>query len=93
MARQPESSDDSSLSASDYERIGRDIETVVARGHRNVKRFVLFNFLRGVATGVGAIVGATLVVTFILWLLSILGEIPFIGDVFEILRNSITENP
>ena len=92
MVNKPDSQEANSLSPSDYERIGRDIETVVAQGHRNIKRFLFANFLRGIATGVGAIVGATLVLTLILWLLAILGEIPFIGDVFEIIRNSITEN-
>jgi hypothetical protein len=92
MVKQSDSSEANSLSSSDYERIGRDIETVVAQGHLNIKRFIFANFLRGVATGVGAIVGAALVVTFILWLLTILGEIPFIGDVFETIRNSITKN-
>lgn len=92
MANKLDSQEANSLSSSDYERIGRDIETVVAQGHRHIKRFLFANFLRGIATGVGAIVGATLVLTLILWLLAILGEIPFIGDVFEIIRNSITEN-
>ncbi len=81
------------LSPSEYERIGRDIEIVVAQGLTNTKRLLFTSFLKGAATGVGAILGATFIITILLWTLSVLGGIPFVGDIFEGIRESIEANP
>ena len=38
------------------------------------------NFLGGLAWGLGSVIGATLVVTLLVWILSSLNFIPFIGN-------------
>lgn len=40
-------------------------------------------FLIGLASGIGGVIGATLVILFLSYLVSKLGWVPFIGDVLE----------
>ena len=79
----------SELEASDYEKIGRSIETVVISGHYSKKRLFIFNVLRGLFFGFGSAVGATVVVVIIVWLLNIFSEIPLIGDLFQSAQDTV----
>lgn len=47
------------------------------------------NLLRGIAFGFGTVIGGTLFVALLLWLLPIFNEIPFIGDFVDLIRRSI----
>lgn len=77
----------------DYEKLGKAVEKVLIKDHvniiRNWKRFVLVNFSRGLLIGLGSIIGATLIFAILLWILSLFGELPFVGDIFESIRGTI----
>jgi len=77
------------LSSADYEKIGRSIESVVIHGHYSTKRLFIFNTLRGVFFGLGSVLGATIVVLILVWLVNIFGDVPFIGDFFQSAENTI----
>jgi hypothetical protein len=50
----------------------------------------LVNFVRGIFFGVGSVLGATLVVALIVWLLSLLADIPGgIGDFIEYIVDTV----
>lgn len=53
---------------------------------RNIYRV---NFFRGVFFGLGSVLGATVVVAFIVWLLSFLVGLPGIGNTIEQAQKSI----
>lgn len=48
-------------------------------------------FLKGVLSGVGGVVGATVVIALLLWVLSLLGDIPFIGDLSDSVEKTIEQ--
>ena len=77
------------LSAADYEKIGRSIESVVIHGHYSTKRLFVFNILRGMFFGLGSVIGATIVVLILVWLVNVFGDVPFIGDFFQSAENTI----
>ena len=85
------SKSDESLSPKDYERIGRDIEFLYQSGHRNHWRLFKLGVVRGIGTGVGSAIGATLIIGLVLWLLSLLDSVPFIGEIVEKARMTIEE--
>lgn len=47
------------------------------------------NFIRGIVFGFGSVIGGTLMIALLLWFLSFLNEIPFIGTFTEKAQNSI----
>lgn len=58
----------------------------------NSSRATVFwiNFVRGIFFGVGSVLGATLVVALIVWLLSLLADIPGgFGDFIEYIVNTV----
>ena len=50
------------------------------RIHNNMARLLAFNFARGLAVGLGTVVGATVFLSVIVWSLSQIEFLPIIGD-------------
>lgn len=76
----------------DYERIGRIIESVLLHGYADRKRLLWMTFFKGIVYGVGTVIGATILIGILLWILSALDTIPLVGPIFESIEQSI-ESP
>jgi len=50
------------------------------RIHNNMARLLAFNFARGLAMGLGTVLGATVFLSVIVWSLSQIEFLPIIGD-------------
>ena len=60
--------------------------------HKSRKQVYLMNFMRGVFFGVGSIAGGTIVVAILLWLLSLLVDIPGgVGDFIQYIVNTVNQ--
>lgn len=77
------------LTTKDYERLGRTLESIFEGGYVNPWRVYRINMLRGVFFGFGSVIGGTIIITVLLWLLSAFTEFPIIGDIAETFRSSI----
>ncbi len=71
----------------DLERFGRLIADVYETGYVSRGRIYRMSFLKGLMAGFGGVVGATIVVGLLVWVLSLLDAIPYIDD----LRNAIEQ--
>jgi hypothetical protein len=70
----------------------KNIEHFYEAGFAKRKQILLFAFLKGVATGFGVFIGGTIVVGLLLWILSGLNQVPFVGDISDAAENSITKD-
>ncbi|MEO6109871.1 MAG: DUF5665 domain-containing protein [Candidatus Saccharimonadales bacterium] len=60
--------------------------------HSSRRQVYWFNFWRGIFFGIGSIVGGTLVVALILWLLNLLVDIPGgVGDFVQYIVNTVQQ--
>ena len=72
-------------------------ELTLLRRHRmfvlyqSVSRVLLFRFASGMAVGLGTVIGATVLLSIILWLLSQVELIPIIGDWAAEITRAISE--
>lgn len=58
--------------------------------HRSRKEVYAMNFFRGIFFGVGSLLGGTLVVALIVWMLSLLADIPGgIGEFIQYIVNVV----
>lgn len=76
----------------DNERGAREdlIENLFYDFHRSRKQVYWMNFVRGIFFGVGSILGGTLIVALVLWLLSLLVDLPGgVGDFVEYIVNLV----
>lgn len=77
------------LTIKEYEQLGRQIEALYESV--NPKKVSLYKaaFLKGILGGVGGVIGATVVVALLLWLLSLFGSLPIIGGFMDTVQNTI----
>lgn len=85
----------SSPTPEDYERLGRAIESALIDDYidllGNTRRQVRGAFVRGIFTGLGTVIGATLVVAFVVWVLHLLGGLPVVGEYLRGASETITK--
>lgn len=72
-----------------HDDIAKALEILFATDYINKKKLYVSNFLRGMAFSAGGIIGATLVIGILIWILSIFDNIPIIGPLFESTRQTI----
>lgn len=75
--------------AGEYEQMGRDLEALYFNINPNKSTFYKAAFLRGILGGVGGVIGATVVIALLLWLLSFFNNVPLVGDFVEAIRRTI----
>lgn len=76
-------------STKDYEKIGKSLERMFEGGYMSHWRVYRINFVRGLFFGLGTFLGGTVIVAFLLWFLSLFGEIPFIDGFVQTVRDSV----
>ena len=83
-----------SLSPGDYEKIGRDLEGLLVKNYidalHSTPRQIWHSFMRGVFAGLGGVIGATVGVALLLYLLQHFGaHLPLVGHYLKELSNTI----
>ena len=73
----------------DYEKLGKQVAALY--DHLNPDRRGLYRtaFLKGLVTGLGGVIGATIVVAVLAWILTLAGHIPFLGPLSDDVRQTI----
>jgi len=84
----------SNLSAKDkrlYD-LGEQLDLFIETGYYKKHKMFMFSFLQGIARGVGAVVGATIVIALVIWILSLFSQIPFLGNFTDKIQHSIEQS-
>jgi len=76
-------------SGKEYEQMGRELEALYWSVHPNRGTFYRAAFLKGVLSGVGGVIGATVVIALLLWLLSLFDSVPLIGGFVDTIKHTI----
>ena len=75
-----------------HDEIAKALEILFASDYINKKKLYINNFLRGMAFSAGGIIGATLVIGLLIWILSLFDSAPVIGPLFENTRETIQQS-
>jgi predicted benzoate:H+ symporter BenE len=79
------------VTSEDYEALGRQIEAMYEAVNPDRKAVYRTALIKGIFTGVGGVIGATIVVALLLWVLSLFSELPLIGDISESVQTTIEQ--
>ena len=66
-------------------------DLLIRAEHIDKKSFYFQSFLRGIVTGAGGILGATVLIAVLLWVLSLFDTVPLIGPLLENTRSTIEQ--
>lgn len=72
-----------------YEELGRIVASVYETGYLDAAKSYKQSFLKGLFQGFGGVLGATILVAVLIWILSLFSELPFIGRVTEQVQDTI----
>ena len=62
--------------------------------HKSRKEVYFMNFIRGIFFGVGSVLGGTIVIALVVWLLSLLTDIPGgVGDFIQYIVDVVKAEP
>lgn len=73
----------------EYEQMGRELEALYWSVHPNRGTFYRAAFLKGVLSGVGGVIGATVIIALLIWLLSLFDSVPLIGGFVDSIKHTI----
>lgn len=86
---------DKTEAAAELQKIRDALETINShkfiRALNSAPRMIFFQFLRGIAFGLGSVIGATIVVSFLVYLLSQIEFIPIIGEWTQMILEEIQQ--
>lgn len=79
---------------SDNERGAREslIEDLFYDFHRSRKQVYWMNFVRGIFFGLGSVLGGTVLIALVVWLLSFAVDWPWVGDTVEQVQDSLQQD-
>ena len=77
------------LTVKDYEKLGRELESLYQAGVPSRRVFYRTAFIKGILTGMGGVLGATVGIALLLWILSLFNTVPFIVPITESIRSTV----
>jgi uncharacterized membrane protein YfcA len=75
-----------------YEELGRAVAAFYENGYLNKKKALKMSFLKGLMSGLGGVIGATIIVAILVWILSLVVDAPLIGDYAKDIKDTIKVN-
>jgi hypothetical protein len=75
-----------------HDEVAKALEILFATDYIDKKKLYVSNFLRGMAFSAGGVIGATLVIGIVLWILSLFDQVPLVGPLFESTRETIEQS-
>lgn len=69
--------------------VGKQLNMFVETGYYKKRKMFFFSFLQGIARGIGTVVGATIVIALLIWILSLFSQVPFIGNFTDKVQSTI----
>jgi hypothetical protein len=77
----------------DQQKLGAMIESMYDAVNPNRTLLYRTAFLKGLISGLGGIVGATVGIAVLIWLLSLFGQIPLIGHFVDSVKHTLQTRP
>ncbi len=77
------------LSQKDRQDVARALEILFATDYISRRKLYLENFIRGITFSIGTVVGATIGIALLLWILSLFKTVPLIGPLVRHAQQTI----
>lgn len=65
------------------------IENIYLTGYIDKNQMYKMSFIKGLVTGFGGVLGATIVVALLIWVLSLFNRVPLIGPITKQIKETV----
>lgn len=72
--------------------VRRALEVLFATDYLDKKKLYLENFIRGIFFAAGGVIGATVLIGLLIWVLSVFDQVPLIGPFIDNTKQSIEQS-
>jgi uncharacterized membrane protein YfcA len=73
----------------EQQKLGAMIESMYDAINPDRKSLYRTAFIKGMLSGVGGVIGATIIIALLLWLLSLFAQVPILGHFVESVRRTL----
>lgn len=78
-------------SKKEYEELGRIVANIYESGYADKATTYKMSFIKGLLAGFGGVIGATIVIALLLWVLTWFKNVPLVGRFSERTRETIQQ--
>ncbi len=71
------------------EQLGQMMRSIYESGYIDRNTMYKMSFLKGVVAGLGSVIGATIVIGLLVWILSLFDHTPVVGPLFDNVQETI----
>lgn len=75
----------------DPKQLGQMIQNIYETGYLDRNTAYKMSFIKGVLSGLGGVIGATLVLALLIWLLSLFANAPLVGRLVKNVNHTINQ--
>ena len=86
MTKQPKTKN---RTPKEYEQLGRMLENIYESGYVDANQAYKTSFIKGILGGLGGVIGATIVVALLIWVLSLFQQVPLINHFVKNVRETV----
>ena len=72
-----------------YEDLGKMLVSIFESGYIDNQKAYKMSFLKGLLQGLGGVLGATILVGILLWILSLASHVPFLDKIVDNVQQSV----
>ena len=69
--------------------LGQMLTNIYESGYLDRNTAYKTTFIKGVASGLGGVIGATVVVALLVWILSLFHSLPFVGHIVDAFNHAV----